>query len=130
MLVIISEDFRRDNPGTLRRGLEFLGVDPSYPLGTIEANPSGAIRPAADKALRTTLSAQGPVARAAKRALRAVTPLSARRAAILAFRQHVVRAAPPPPDEPLIAELRHRFKSEVVQFGDLLGRDRLTLWGY
>lgn len=130
ILVLIYDDFRRDNPGTLRRVLEFLGVDPDYPVHTVEANPSVAIRPAADKVLRATLSAQGPVARSAKRALRAVTPLSARRAAILAFRKRVVRAAPPPPDEALLAELRDRFKPEVVQFGDLLGRDLVTLWGY
>ena len=130
ILVLIYDDFRRDNPGALRRVLEFLGVDPAHRIDPVEANPSVAIRPAADTILRTVLAAQSPASLAVKRAVRAVTPRSARRAAIITFRQHFVRAPAPPRDEALMAELRHRLKPEVVQLGELLGRDLVSLWGY
>ncbi len=130
ILVLIYDDFRLDNPRTLRRVLEFLGVDPAYPIHTIEANPSVGTRPAADTMLRRILAADGPASLALKRVVRAVTPQSARRAAIITFRQRVVRTPPPPRDEALTAELRRRLKPEVVQLGDVLGRDLVTLWGY
>lgn len=130
ILVLIYEEFRQDNSATVRRVLEFLGVDPSYPIDMIEANPSVAIRPAADRILRRVLSANGPGALNVKRVVRAVTPQSFRRAAILRFRQRVVRTAPAPHDAALTAELRRRLKPQVVQFSELLGRDLVTLWGY
>lgn len=130
ILVLVYEEFRRDNAATVRRVLEFLGVDASYPIDMVEANPSFATRSAADTLLRRALNADGPAARASKRVLRTVTPRSVRRAAILGFRQHVVRAPAPPPDAAVIDELRGRLKPEVVRLGDLLGRDLVTLWGY
>lgn len=130
IIVLIYDDFRQDNAGTARRVLEFLGVDSAYPIRPVEANPTVAIRPAADSMLRRILTAQGPASLAVRHVVKAVTPQSARRAAVSAFRQRVVYATPPPPDEALMAELRRRFKPEVVRFGDLLGRDLVSLWGY
>ena len=130
ILVLIYDDFRRDNPATLRRVLDFLGVDPEYLPPIVEANPTVGTRPMADTVLRRVLAAEGPGWLAVKRAVRATTPQSARRAAVVAFRERVVRVPPPPRDELLMAELRRQFKPEVARLGDLLGRDLLTLWGY
>lgn len=130
ILVLVYDDFRRDNSGTLRRVLEFLGADPEYPLHPVEANPTIGIRPAADTALRRLLAAEGPGWMALKRVVRATTPQSARRAAVMAFRQRVVEVPPPPRDERLMTDLRRQFKPEVARLGDLLGRDLVTLWGY
>lgn len=130
ILTLIYDDFCLDNAGTVRRVLEFLGVDPAFPIQMVEANRSVAIRPAADRMLRRMLTAQDPASRAVKHLVKTVIPQSARRAAISAFRQRVVYAPPPPPDEALMAELRRRFKPEVVRFSELLERDLVALWGY
>lgn len=130
ILVLIYEEFRRDNEAAVRRVLEFLGVDPLHPIDMVEANPSVAVRPVADRVLRRALGADGPAALALRGAVRTVTPRSARRAAILAFRQHVVRAPAPPADAAVMGELRHRFQQEVVQLGESLGRDLAALWRY
>jgi hypothetical protein len=42
----------------------------------------------------------------------------------------LVYGEPPPPDEQLMAELRSRFKGEVVALGEYLDRDLVSLWGY
>jgi len=53
-----------------------------------------------------------------------------RRGSLQAFRDHVVNAAAPPPDESVMNELRERFKPEVVAASEYLGRDLVSLWGY
>jgi hypothetical protein len=41
-----------------------------------------------------------------------------------------VAPEPAPPDERLMAELRRRYRSEVLSLSDYLGRDLIELWGY
>ena len=54
MLVLIYDDFRRDNEGTVRRVLRFLGVDESEPIAAIEANPTVHVRSLrADRIMRS-----------------------------------------------------------------------------
>jgi hypothetical protein len=131
ILVLIYEDFRQDNSGTLRRVLDFLGVDSACPLPTIEANSSFAFRrPAANTMLLHIVKGEHPALRALQPVLKAVIPRPARQAAIKGFRERIARPSPPACDEAFAAQLRHRFKPEVVQLGDLLGRDLVTLWGY
>jgi Sulfotransferase family len=133
VLVLIYDDFRRDNEGTVRAVLRFLGVDDTVPVDTIDTKPLKEVRSlqlhhlanAARKA-RTNPVAAGP----ASRALNALTPRPLRSDAFRALWRRVVYRAPRPPDEAFMLELRRRFRPEVLALSDYLNRDLTTLWGY
>lgn len=130
ILVLIFDDFRRDNEGTARGVLSFLGVDPEGPI-EISTKP-----PQVRKAVRSTHL--NNVTRAVKRTrrrpasssrlLRALNSLVPR--SLDPLWRRVVYARPAAVDEAFAGELRRRFKPEVVALSEYLGRDLVTLWGY
>jgi hypothetical protein len=131
VLVLIYEDFRRDNLATVRAVLKFLGVDDTHPIELAEANPTVRVRsPRAYGLVRSLYIGNGPTAGTAKQAIKALTPQRLRRDALGALRKHVLYGRPESPDEELMLELRRRFKGEVEALSDYLGRDLVTLWGY
>ena len=130
VMALIYEDFRADNRATVRRVLRFLGVDEDVELPMLEANPSYSVRsPRLNDALHS-LEGSGTAARAVRRALVTLVPRRARRDALGLLRRKVVYGPPPAPEERVMAELRERYRPEVEEFGDYLGRDLMTLWGY
>lgn len=131
VLVLIYDDYRRDNEATLHTVLRFLEIDetPAIPLRQI--NPSVQVRlPRANKLLRALSVADSPVSRTIKKSLTTLTPMRLRQRALHATRKRVVFGEPRPPDERLMAELRSRFKPEVVAISEYLDRDLVDLWGY
>jgi hypothetical protein len=131
VLVLIYDDFRADNAGTVRRVLRFLDVEEVAPVAVGEANPSVRVRShQLDGLVRSVSLGRGPMARAVKAPVKALTPARLRRRALHATWSRVVYGRPGPPDERLVSELRRRFKSEVVALSEYLGRDLVTLWGY
>ena len=131
VLVLIYDDFRRENEATLRTVLRFLEVDDSARIELVEANPSVHVRSMrADRLLRSLAAGQGPISATAKAAAKRLTPVWLHREAFQALRRRLVYGAPRPPDEELMRELRARFKGEVVALSEYLGRDLVTLWGY
>jgi hypothetical protein len=131
ILVLIYDDFRDDNEGTVRKVLRFLDVEDTLPISVTEANPTVRVR---SRRLHHLVHAmkvgQGPVFGAAKSTVKALTPQHLRRGALHATQSRVVFADPHPPDESFMLELRRRFKGEVVAASEYLGRDLVTLWGY
>ncbi len=131
ILVLIYDDFRRDNEAMVRKVLRFLEVDDSHPIEAIEANPTVRARSQLLHELVHSVGVgKGPVSRAVKGTVKALTPAGLRRRAFYAARRQVVFAKPQPPDERLMAELRSRFKGEVVALAEYLDRDLVSLWGY
>jgi hypothetical protein len=131
MLVLVYDDFRRDNASVLREVLRFLGADETVALAGIEANPTVAVRSRRlDDLLHAVSVGEGGGARAVKGAVKALVPRGARRGALRAIRQRALYAAPPPADEELMLQLRRRFAPEVAALGEYLGRDLTSLWGY
>jgi hypothetical protein len=131
VLVLIYDDWRRDNEATVRRLLRFLQVDDGAPIATTEANPSVRVRsPQLDQLVRAVSFGRGPAGRLAKTAVKSVTPQRLRRQALGVAQHRMVYAKPQPPDEQELRELRSRFKHEVVALSDYIGRDLVTLWGY
>jgi hypothetical protein len=131
ILVLIYDDFRRDNEATLRRVLRFLDVDDDAPLELIDANPTVSVRSVrADAALRRMYSERGPVSRSAKGVVRALTPKRLRTAAMRTIRRRVIYGSPQQPEEAVIAELRDRYAGEVAALSDYLDRDLVAEWGY
>ncbi|MFI4990039.1 MAG: sulfotransferase family protein [Solirubrobacterales bacterium] len=132
VLVLIYDDFRADNEGTVRTVRRFLGVEQDSPVEVTEANPTNVSMRSQriDELLNVVSVGRGPASRAAKAALKAVTPRSLRARAMAATQRHLVMGAPPPPDERLMLELRRRYKGEVEALGEYLDRDLVALWGY
>ena len=131
MLVLIYDDFRRDNEGTVRAVLEFLQVDEGAPVKIVEANPSVAVRSQRLHELVHAVSVgRGPVSRAVKGTIKTLTPRSLRRDALSAAQRKAVYSSPPPADAELMSELRERYRGEVLALSEYLDRDLLELWGY
>jgi Sulfotransferase family len=127
VLVLIYDDFRRDNEVTVRSVLRFLGVDDTAPVQTLEANPTVRVRSLRlDGVLRSLRAGQGPLTRAAKATGKRLVPDDVRAGAL----RRLVYGEPRPPDETVLIELRRRFRDEVVALSEYLGRDLVTLWGY
>ncbi|MCW2971470.1 MAG: sulfotransferase [Solirubrobacterales bacterium] len=131
MLVLIYDDFRRDNEAVVATALRFLGVDQTRPIEVTEPNPTVGIRSQPLHSLLHAVSVgRGPVSLGVKRAIKAVTPRGLRRKALRATQSRLLYVDPQPPDEALTSELRQRFRPEVVALSEYLGRDLVTLWGY
>jgi hypothetical protein len=131
MKVLIYDDFRSDNEGTLREVLRFLGVEDSHPLQPLSANPTVRVRSLRLAALWRGISAgEGRLARGARGTAKVLTTSAVRRRIVYPLRRRVVYAPPRPLDADLAAELRRRFKGEVVALGEYLDRDLVSLWGY
>jgi Sulfotransferase domain len=130
VLVLIYEEFRADNEGTVREVLRFLDLDDAGPVDVIEANPTVGLRsPRAYQTVRSLYLGRSPGARALKGAIKAATPRRLRRRAV--GRTHAAQwGSPPPVDPQLMGELRRRYRAEVEAVSDYLGRDLLTVWGY
>jgi len=131
MLVLIYDDFKLDNRATVTRVLNFLGVDDTVELEPVKVNPTIAIRSRRLDNLRLGLvSGRNPLLRAVRTAGSAVTSRRVRKTVYYPLVRRAVWGKAPPPDEKLMAELRVRFKPEVVAISEHLGRDLVKLWGY
>ncbi len=128
--VVIYEEFRADNAGTVAGLLRFLGAGEQLAVAPVQANATFRVRSQRVHAMTRSLSmGRDPGSRAAKRAIKALTTRRMRHGAVRQVRR-AQRAAPQPVDERLTAELRERYRDEVVALGELLDRDLLGLWGY
>ena len=131
MLVLIYDDFKRDNQATVRAVLRFLGVDDTVALESTQANPTVAVRSVQLQMLvRDVRRGRGTIPRAIKRVVRTFTSARVRRELLHPLRRRVLYGAPSPPDERFMLELRRRFKGEVQALSEYLERDLVTLWGY
>jgi hypothetical protein len=131
VLAQIYDDFRADNQRVVREVLRFLGVDDSLEIAPTEANPSVRLRSPRMHQLAHALSqGRGPASRALRTSVKAVTPRRARRRAMRAADRRVPDSGPRRVEEPIMAELRRRFKPEVVALSEYLQRDLVALWGY
>jgi hypothetical protein len=131
MLVLIYEDFRRENEQTVRRVLRFLDVDDTHPIETLSANPTVLMRSQQlDELLHSVSVGRGRLSAVAKGGLKALAPQPLRHGILRVARRRVVHGQAPPVDDEFVRELRRRFKGEVVALSDYLERDLVGFWGY
>lgn len=131
ILVLIYDDFRRDNDGTVRRVLQFLDVDETIPLASVEANPTVRVRSrSVNRFLYDLRMGRGAGPAILKRGITATVPRKLRRRVLETIQRHLVFGNPPPVDDELMTELRRRFKPNVVALSEYLERDLVGLWGY
>jgi hypothetical protein len=130
VLVLIYDDYRRENERTARTVMRFLEVDADAPLEPIvtRGGEQKAVRFMPLHKLSRTVKLAREKPQNAKPVVRAVATLAPRRAQVLW--KHLVYTQPSAPDERLMLELRRRFKPEVEALSDYLGRDLVSLWGY
>jgi Sulfotransferase family len=127
VLVLIYDDFRADNEGTLRGVLRFLDVDESVAAAPVATNAAVRVRsPRLRRAVTAISSGRGR----GPRALRALVPGDGSRRRLRGVADRLIYSAPPPPDGGAMLELRRRFRNEVVALSDYLERDLVSLWGY
>jgi len=130
VLVLIYDDYRRDNVEAVRTVMRFLGVDAEVPIEPIvtKGGEMKAVRFIPLHRVTRILRRAREKPQNAKPVARTVSALAPRSAQVLW--KHVVYTRPPAPDEQLMLELRRRFKPEVQALSDYLGRDLVSLWGY
>ena len=129
VLVLIYEEFRRDNLATVRQILEFLELPTDVELKAVEANPTFGRRVDLDKRLLDVAFGRGAASAAAKRVIKALVPRGARRATFRRVEKLTIAPAAAS-DEELMLELRRSFRDDVGELGAYLGRDLVSLWGY
>ena len=71
--------------------------------------------------MRAVSAGSSPFTRSAKSFLKALTPDRLHGDPIMAVRRRVLYSGPPPEDEEFMAQLRRRFKHEVVALSEHLG---------
>jgi hypothetical protein len=129
VLVLVYEEFRRDNLATVRRILDFLDLPADVELHAVEANPTLGRRVGIDRRLLALAFGRGRGAAAAKRVIKALVPQAARRATYRRV-EKMTAARPAPPDEELMLDLRRSFEPDVRALSAYLDRDLVSLWGY
>jgi hypothetical protein len=131
VLVLIYDDFRADNEGTVRDVLRFLEVDDTISVEAKDANPTILVRsPKVHGLLRSVSLGNGAVAQSIKTSIKATTGQRLRRRALSQLRRRVLYAEAPPVDPALMTQIRRRSHDEVVALSKYLDRDLVALWGY
>jgi hypothetical protein len=132
VLVLIYDDFRRDNQGTLSRVQRFLGVRDEIALEVLDANTSSKRMRSQqlDDLVNVVSLGAGPVSRTVKGAVKLLSTSELRSSALGVTRRRLVYGKPVAPDEQFMLELRRRFQGEVATLSEYLGRDLISLWGY
>ena len=133
VLVLVYEDFKRDNRCVFNEILRHLALDESAPIEPVRTKPVREARSvlvhrmvARVRLAKRAPARVGPLARAVS----AMVPSAARNRQFGAGWRRAVYAEQKPPDEALMRELRERFRPEVQALSEYLGRDLIERWGY
>jgi hypothetical protein len=130
VLVLIYDDYQRDNEATVGSVLRFLEVD-EIPIRVQRAKPTVEVRaPRLNGVLRRLIVADRGVFGTLSRTIKTLTPMRIRQGALHTVRKRIVYTEPGPPDEEFMTELRRRLKPEVEALSEYLDRDFVALWGY
>lgn len=123
LLVLVTEEFARDNAGHYRRVLEFLGVEPSF-------TPSfGAVHPSTTaRSRRLNRALNTPALKRLAFASLGPHRYDAVRMRVTRMVMRRQQRAPLPPG--LTRDLREEFASEVDAISRAVDRDLRGVWGY
>ena len=128
-LVLIYDDFRDDNAGTLQRVERFLQIE-ELPIEPGEVNPTISTRPRVEGLRRKLRRGGDPLWRTLRGTGKALTTKGMRERYFYTLVPRAVHGSPPPADAEYMQELRRRIKPEVVALSEYLQRDLVALWGY
>jgi Sulfotransferase family len=132
VLVLVYDDFRRENERTIREVLRFLEVDEKAPIDVAVTETLPGIRFQSlhqlDRAMK--MARRNPDARSPLLHLLNTLPGVNRRVGHSRAWHRVVYRDAERPDQQTMRELRRQFKPNVVALSEYLGRDFVALWGY
>jgi hypothetical protein len=133
VLVLIYDDYRADNAGTVERVLSFLGLEGQQQVVPLDTGTLPSIRSLTLHQLervvivaRRNPNSSSPLLRT----VNTVLPASWHSERLHTAWRKAVYGPPEVPDPAFMQELRRRFAGEVRAFGDYTGRDLISLWGY
>ena len=130
VLVLIYDDFKRDNEETYNRILEFLGVDRSFQPTFKSHNKVQKLRSKTAQKAVHSLSHGNGAWKSLHRLLKSALPASVRQFLLQVALQNIVYKPKDEVDPDLRRRLKTQFKSEVRQFSNLVDRDLMTEWKY
>jgi hypothetical protein len=131
VLVLIYDDYRRDNQATVREVLRFLEVDDTAAVSSSQANPTVTVRSRRlERMVRRAHAGQGAVWGPVNSLVKTLTSPQVRQQVLYPFRNRLLYRDPPATDQAFMLELRRRYQPEVVALSEHLGRDLVALWGY
>ena len=119
---VVFDDLVADAPGAYRSTLEFLGVDPTFPLDPTVYNPN---RSARSGRVQRAIFAPPPQLRGLFGRLRGMPLMHRVRDALVSANSRP--AERPRMDPALRAALTAEFAPQVAELGELIGRD-LSAW--
>ena len=131
IVALTYADFRHDNLGTVRRVLEFLGVDASFTPSLGEHNTGGVTvrSKQAQTWLRRLTHGEGLLA-PVKAIVKALLPKSARQRATKVAYDNLAFAPAESVTPEVAAQIREAARPHVKALGERLRRDLLAEWGY
>jgi hypothetical protein len=132
VLVLIYEEYRRQNEAVVREVMRFLEIDDTFGIEQVDTPALKDVRLQRLHHLTTSMQeARRNPARVGRgvRALDAAIPSSLRERLGSSWRRVIYRPRAQP-DAEFMAGLRRRFKPEVEAVSEYLGRDLLGVWGY
>ena len=100
------------------------------PIEPVDANPTIATRERVEGWRRQLRQGRDPLWWGLRTVGKALTTRTIRERFFYPLVPRAVFSDPPAPDEEFMAELRRRFKPEVVALSEYLQRDLVALWGY
>jgi len=130
ILVLIYEDFKRDNEATFNQILDFLNVDRSFRPTFKNHNKGQKLRSKTAQKTVHRLSHGNGAWKGLHCFLKSALPASVRRFLLQAAFRNVVYKPKDEVDPELKRRLKTQFQSEVSKFSDLIGRDLVKKWGY
>jgi hypothetical protein len=97
VLVLIYDDFRRENQAVVRAVLRHLEVDDTAPISVRQVNPTVTVRARRLHELTHALATgRGPLARATRASATALAPRRLNHESAIAIRNRIFFTAPPP----------------------------------
>jgi hypothetical protein len=130
VLILIYDDFRRDNHAVLRQVCRFLEVDESFCFLPMERNSGVTVRSRKVQQALLALSHGRAGWRPIKNLVKTFLPSSIPRRAMAWTYQSIAFGPKSDIHHELKRSLKIRFHPEVVAISELLGRDLVHEWGY
>jgi len=130
VLVLIYEEYERDNRAAYREVLEFLGLDPGFEPDFERHNEGAKLRSRRLQGAFKKMTHGEEWGVWVKAIARTTMPRPARSKLQQIVLERIVFRPKPSVDPALAAALRAEFAPEMERCGELIERDLIGLWGY
>ncbi len=128
--VYLYDEFRSDNAAVVRDVYSLVGVEPDFHPSRTEVNQASRTRaPRLARAVQDLAHGRGAMG-GLNKAIKSVVPTAMRRRVLGSVTDSLAVAGKGEIDAALREQLMTEFRQDVVEFGEILGRDLLEHWGY